>query len=61
MPEIVKKYNLWQYNLLHMGHIEMINGREQIHFDRVEKIVIFIVFFSNFRYVYNLFCIYSAY
>lgn len=43
-------------NLLHMGHIEMINGREQINFDRVhvEKIVIFIVFFNNFRYVYNL-------
>ena len=54
MPEIVKKYNLWQYNLLHMGHIEMINGREQMNFDRVEKIVIFIVFFNNFRYVYNL-------
>ena len=61
MPEIAKM--VWQYNLLHMGHVEMINGREQINFDRVhvEKIVIFIVFFSNFRYVYNLFCIYSAY
>jgi len=35
IPEIVKKYNLWQYNLLHMGHVEMINGKEQINFDRV--------------------------
>ena len=62
MPEIVKKYNLWQYNLLHMGHIEMINGREQIHFDRVEKIVIFTTISGMCTISYtqlHLFCLLS--